>query len=83
MTQDEIGQIVHAFIRENFIFDAQKVLVDDESFLESGVLDSTGILELISFLGERFNVDFQDDELVADNFDSVSKVSGFIFRKKQ
>ncbi len=83
LTREEIGQIVHDYIIENFLFDATKKLGDDESFLGSGVIDSTGVMELITFLGERFGINFQDDELVADNFDSVARVSSFIYRKSR
>ncbi len=83
LTREEIGRIVHGYIIENFLFDVTKKLGDDESFLGSGVIDSTGVMELITFLGDRFRMEFQDDELVADNFDSVAKVSSFIYRKSQ
>ncbi len=81
MTQQEISEIVHKFIQENFLFDSGKRLDDNESFVGSGVIDSTGIQELISFLEERFDITFQDDELVRDNLDSVSSVSTFLYRK--
>ena len=83
MTQEEIRQIVRKFIRDNYLFESKKKLVDDESFVVSGVVDSTGILELISFLEERFSINFEGEELVGENFDSVSRVSAFLFSKMQ
>ncbi len=50
MTQQEIHDGVLAFLRKNIVFDEKKVIPDDESFLGSGILDSTGILELIGYL---------------------------------
>ena len=81
MTHKEICDIVRQFVQDNFIFDGTKKLQDGESLMGSGVVDSTGIVELIGFLEDRFNVKFKDDELVADNFDSISKVGSFLSKK--
>ena len=56
-------------------------LDNDDSFLEKGIIDSTGILELVSFIESEFEIDVKDEELVPDNFDSVSKMSAYITRK--
>jgi acyl carrier protein len=72
---------VHAFIQTNFIFDDRRVLGDDESLLGTGVIDSTGILELIAFLEKTFGISFDDSELVGENFDSISKIVSFLQRK--
>lgn len=58
-------------------------MTDDSSFLESGVIDSTGVLELIGFIEQRYKVTIADDELVPANLDSVSRVTNFIQRKLQ
>jgi len=55
---------------------------DDDSFLEKGIIDSTGILELVAFIEENFGFEVKDEELVPDNFDSVNKLSQYIERKK-
>jgi acyl carrier protein len=81
MTQDEVRTRVHQFIRKNFLFDDKAPLTNDQSLLGSGVVDSTGILELISFLEETCRVKFEDSELVADNFDTIDRISGFITAK--
>ena len=81
MTQEEIRTKVHQFIRKNFLFDEKAQLGDDQSLLGSGVVDSTGILELISFLEETCSVKFEDSELVADNFDTINKIAAFITTK--
>lgn len=81
MQQEHIRTEVRDFIKKNFIYSDTKQLNDDESLLGSGVVDSTGVLELIAFLEERFQVKFADNELVADNFDSVTKIVSFIQRK--
>ena len=81
MTQEEIRTKVHQFIRKNFLFEDDTKLGDDQSLLGSGVVDSTGILELISFLEDTCKVKFDDSELVADNFDTVNRISTFVVRK--
>jgi acyl carrier protein len=81
MTQEEIRTKIHQFIKKNFLFDEKAVLGDDQSLLGSGVVDSTGILELISFLEETCRVKFDDSELVADNFDTVQKIAAFVAGK--
>jgi len=81
MDPEDLRTKVRQFIRKNFIFDDKKQLSDDQSLLGSGVVDSTGILELISFLEETCQIRFEDSELVADNFDSVGKITSFITQK--
>ena len=55
----------------------------DESFLEAGIIDSTGVLELVGFLEGRYGISIQDDELIPANLDSVDRVRGFVERKLQ
>jgi acyl carrier protein len=81
MTQDQIKEQVRQFIKTNFVFDDRRVLEDSESLLGSGVIDSTGILELISYLEEHFKVKFDDSELTGENFDSVDRISAFVSGK--
>ena len=70
------------FIIENFIIDESTATLDnDQSFLESGIIDSTGILELVSFLEEHYTIKIEDEELIPGNLDSVNNVVGFINRK--
>jgi acyl carrier protein len=81
MTQEEIRSKVHQFIRKNFLFDDTTTLTDEQSLLGSGVVDSTGILELISFLEDTCRIKFEDSELVADNFDTVNRIASFVAKK--
>ena len=73
------GRLLSTKLR--WILDEKTQVGDDQSLLRTGVVDSTGILELIEFLEVTFNVKFSDDELVADNFDSVSKMISFMTKK--
>ena len=77
-----VEQTIKNFIIENFIIDENTDRLDhDKSFLESGIIDSTGILELVSFIEEHYNVSVEDEELIPDNLDSVNNVVNFINEK--
>jgi acyl carrier protein len=80
-SQAQIRTAVLEFLQSNFMFDEKKQIPDTQSLLESGIVDSTGILELIGFLEQTYDVKFRDDELVADNFDSLGKLTAFMLRK--
>jgi acyl carrier protein len=83
MQQQHIRTEVREFVKKNFIYSDTKQLNDDESLLGSGVVDSTGVLELIAFLEEVFKLKFADSELVAENFDSVNKIVSFVSQKSE
>jgi acyl carrier protein len=73
---------IREFIFENFLFDAEdEALKNDTSFLEEGIIDSTGVLELVDWLEEEFSISVEDDELIPENLDSVTLLSAFITRK--
>ncbi|MFC1793993.1 acyl carrier protein [Planctomycetota bacterium] len=72
---------VREFVVENFLFGDGESLKDDTSFMEEGIIDSTGILELVFFLEETFSLSVEDDELVPDNMDSLQNITRFIDRK--
>ncbi len=76
-------KILRDYIVENFLFgDTETQFSDDDSFMEKGILDSTGILDLILFLEENFDLKVEDDELVPENLDSINNLVAFISRKK-
>jgi acyl carrier protein len=76
-------QQVRRFILTNYLFtEDEKKLVDGESLMQSGTMDSTGILELIMFLEEAFGIKVADEEMVPANLDSVQNVVAFVERKQ-
>ncbi|GAB4267281.1 MAG: acyl carrier protein [Candidatus Promineifilaceae bacterium] len=78
----EIKQAIRQFITENFLFSTDEFPFDDDaSFLEEGVIDSTGTLELVIFLEETFGFEVEDHEIEPDNFDSINKLAAYIARK--
>ncbi|MBU1057110.1 MAG: acyl carrier protein [Proteobacteria bacterium] len=73
---------IRTFIFDNFLFDAEEdALENDTSFLEQGIIDSTGVLELVDWLEEEFAISVADEELVPENLDSVNLLSAYITRK--
>ena len=77
-------QQIRQFILTSFLFtDDQSQLKDSDSLLEQGIMDSTGVLELVAFLESEFGVKVADDELVPENLDSVQQIVAFVTRKKQ
>lgn len=78
-----IKQSVRDFILANYLFtDNQAKLSDSASLMQSGAMDSTGILELIMFLEEQFGIKVADEEMVPANLDSVVNVVSFVERKQ-
>lgn len=73
---------IRSYILENFLYtsDVSK-LRNDDSFLEEGILDSTGILELLMFVEETFGVQVDDEEVIPENFDSVDRLMRYILLK--
>ena len=72
---------IRSFIIENFLFGNDEGLNDDSSFLDEGIIDSTGILELVSFIEEKFSITVNDEDLVPENLDSISNVVAYLERK--
>jgi acyl carrier protein len=74
-----IEKRIRQYIADNFLFsDDGYQLPDDASFLEEGIVDSTGVLELVMFVEETFDVAVEDEDIVPENFDSVSRLAAYI-----
>ncbi len=72
---------IKAFIIENFLFGNANGLEDGTSFLEEGIIDSTGILELVTYLEEEFDITIEDEELIPENLDSINNVNTYLEMK--
>jgi acyl carrier protein len=70
--------VLHRFIVDNFLFGENGTMKNDTNFFEKGIIDSTGILELVSFIEEEFNVTVEDDEIVTSNFSSLNAIDHFL-----
>jgi acyl carrier protein len=75
-------QKIRSFILSNYLFtDDESLLSDDESLMDKGAIDSTGALELISFLEEQFKIQVAHEEMIPGNLDTVSAIVAFVIRK--
>ena len=72
---------IREFIVEQLLFGERDKLIDDTPFYNTGIFDSLGMLRLIDFLEETFNIKIEDDELIPENFENLSRVAHFIERK--
>jgi acyl carrier protein len=73
---------IREFVVSNFLFGQESgSLSDDQSLLESGIIDSTGVLELVAFLEQRYGISVGDRELLPENLDSIRNASAFVSRK--
>ena len=82
-THDGIATKIRDYLSRNFLFsDGEFEYEDDASFLELGIIDSYGFVELLHWVESEFSISVADDELVPDNFDSVNKLTSFILGKQ-
>ena len=73
---------VRQFITDNFLFGkADETLTTTDSLLQRGIIDSTGVLELVAFLEEKYQIKLQDEELTPENLDSIERLVRFVGRK--
>ena len=77
----EINEQLKTFVVENFLFGQSESLDYDTDFFEKGIIDSTGIIELISYIEITFDFTILDEELTLENFSSINKVCAFIKQK--
>ena len=77
-----VKDTLREFIFENFLVGLRKnELNDTDSFLEKGIIDSTGVLELVAFVEQTFGFEVEDEELLPENFDSLNRLQAYIERK--
>ena len=79
---DSTKATLRQFIQENFLYGQEVTFSDDASFLEQGIIDSTGVLELVLFLEEQYQITLEDDELVPENLDSIDNLARFLESKQ-
>ena len=78
-----LKQSIRGFIETSFLFrEGRQGLADDESLLGAGLIDSTGILELVSYLESEVGIVVQDEEIVPENLDSVGQIAAYVDRKR-
>jgi acyl carrier protein len=81
-SMNDISLAVRRFIGENFLFrDDGDAITHDASLLDAGIIDSTGVLELVCYLETTFGIEVQDDEMLPENLDSIRAISHYVARK--
>ena len=70
------------FIVENYLFGRDDGFGEDDSFLERGIIDSTGVMELVAFIEQRYHVKVEDEELLPENLDSLARLARFLETKR-
>jgi acyl carrier protein len=78
----DTAQAIRAFIVKNFYVPDVATLSDATSLLDSGTIDSTGVLEVIAFLERDMGIEVKDAEMVPDNLDSIERIAAFVARKR-
>lgn len=78
----DIKEQVRAFVTSNFYVADPAALDDGASLLDRGIIDSTGVLEVIFFIEENFGITVEDSEMLPENLDSIERITQFISRKK-
>jgi acyl carrier protein len=71
------------FITDNFLFGRPSELSDDDSLQDAGIIDSTGVLELVTHIEETYGIQVRDSELLPENLDSINRLAGFLSRKRE
>ena len=74
----ELRDTIRSFVHQRFPMAVTAEVGDDESLLDSGIVDSLGILDMVAFLEETFDVQIGDDDLNPENFDSVQSIASFV-----
>jgi len=79
---DTVSRQIRSFIEENFLYGTSDNGPDyNDSFLEKGIIDSTGVLELVAFLEETYSIELDDEELIPENLDSIANVTAYLQKK--
>ena len=81
ITLENMATELRQFIVDNFLFGRDKPFSNEDSLIENGLIDSTGVLELIAFLEGKYGIRMEQTEIVPDNLDSIQRLSDFIRRK--
>ena len=73
---------IRNYIADNFMMsDDESLLSDNDSFLDAGILDSTGVIELVTFIEEEFDIEMTDEEITPENLDSIKCIEAYVSLK--
>lgn len=74
--------MIKDYIARNLLFDETAHIDESTSLLDTGVIDSTGVMDLVAFLETQFAIEVADEDLIPDNLDSIEKIASFVERKR-
>jgi len=79
---DDTADLIRRFIKLRFPLTSSKELTQELSLLDSGIVDSLGVLDLVGFIEEQFGIEAQDEDLVPENFDSIDALTRFVKERR-
>ena len=77
----QVQQVVRCYIVDNFLFGQDGQFTNEDSFLEKGLIDSVGILTLVEYVAQNYQITVYDEEIVPENWDSVNRIVQFVQSK--
>ncbi len=77
----QVDQVVRSFIINNFLFGQESAFNNETSFIDNGLIDSVGILTLVEFIAQQYEIEIADEEILPENWDSVSRICAFVEAK--
>jgi acyl carrier protein len=80
-TQTSLKTEIRRFVIDTFLFGSDDGVANNTSFLANGIIDSTGVMELVAHLEKTYRIKIKDDELVPENLDSIDAIAAYIARK--
>jgi acyl carrier protein len=80
---EDVKGKIRSFIIDNFLFGEDEGLDDQVSFLDNGIVDSMGILEIVNFITEEFQVVIADEDLLPENLDSIDNIANYLKNRLQ
>lgn len=78
MSDTDTLTLIREFIESNFPLAKERSLKDEDSLLESAIVDSMGVLDIVTFVEEKFGIELTDDDLVADSFESIAGIAALV-----
>ena len=79
---ESVRQQLRTFVIDNFLYGRRTQLRDEDSFLDMGIIDSTGLLELVNFIEKQYRVHVEEADLTPENLDSIARLTQFLERKQ-
>jgi acyl carrier protein len=80
--EGQIRDAIRGYIVENYLLGDDEGLDAEESLLDAGIIDSTGVVELVAFIESVFGINVEDEEMIAENFDSIDRLTRFVVGKR-